>query len=174
MSVTQNAPGWDYEKRRNLSIYVGMSMVGLHVKPMFNKIIDCYIDYEGLLIIHAENELEDPHLFSNKNYQSDYTTEQGHIILYKIPDKYQDDLVKFIQGKYSKFSEELIADLYKYSGLENNQLLFYTIRKQPIWKEQLEEFYGCEIPSTAELLSKPSERNFKSFNEFFTDELEEQ
>lgn len=174
MSVSGKPPGWDYEKRGNMSKYIGMSMVGLHVKSIDDKIIDCYIDYEGLLIIHAKQELEDSILFSNKNYQSDYTTDEGHIILYKIPDKYQDDLIRFIEGKYSKFSKEFIGELYNYSGLQHNQILFYTIRKEQIWKDQLEEYYGCEIPGTAELLSKPTERNFKSFSDFFKDEIEDE
>jgi hypothetical protein len=172
MSVKQKVPGWNYEKNGNLSMYVGMSMIELPVRVVKDHVIDCYIDYEGLFIIHLKDELQNSSLFSNKHYQSDFTTDQGHIILYKIPDNCQDDLMKFIEGKYSKFSEDFIAKLYKYSGLVPNSYLFYAIRKNEILKQELEEYYDCEIPPKAEYLSKPSERNFKSFKDFFEDEIE--
>ena len=172
MSAKTKVPGWNYDKNGNMSKYVGASMIGLHITGIINKIVDCYIDYEGLFIIHAKEELEDSILFSNKNYQSDYTTDEGHIILYKIPEKYQDDLIKFIDGKYSKLSEELIAALFKYSGLVSNSYLYYAIRKNPALKEELEEYYNCDIPPKAEYLSKPAERNFKSLADFFKNEIE--
>ena len=174
MSDKKSPPGWSYEKRKNLSIYVGLGMIEIHEPLIHNKIVDCYFDYKGFFIVHLIEESDEQQLFKNKHYHSDYTTNEGHIILYKIPDYFQKDLLHFIEGRYSKFSDKLRSNMYRYSGLQYHNILFYTITKEELWREELEKYYGCEIPYSSELLSKPADRNFKSLDDFFKDELEDE
>lgn len=50
-------------------------------------------------------------VFRNENFLENYSLDEFEIMIYKIPEKYKNDLELFKQGKYSEFSKE-IRQLY--------------------------------------------------------------
>jgi hypothetical protein len=98
-------------------------------------------------------------------FLEDYDSGYGYVILvYKFPDKYQNELKLFFEGKYSKFSREYkslfpevitVKDEYGYDAT-NHSLYFHIFEKTQAMKNYLEEKYNVELDADMEYYSIPN------------------
>jgi hypothetical protein len=136
------------------------------------KDIDHEPEYESaiyLLFRPADLQLFDKFIQAEKRrvgnlFLEDYDCGYGYVVLvYKIPDQYRGDYNLFLEGKYSKFSRELIEifpetvprkDEWGYEKLDHS-LYFHIFNKSKAMKNYWEEKIGVELSSDAEYWSIP-------------------
>lgn len=75
--------------------------------------------------------------------------------IFKIPLKFNEDVVSFIEGKYSKFSKALINHIRRFHGAEGSKPLLDIIKRSKSLRRNLEDYLGLELPANSELASKP-------------------
>ena len=73
----------------------------------------------------------------------------------QIEKAFREDVVKFIQGKYSEFSKELKAKIIKFNGADRMSALFGILFKTEEYRQELSKKLNYEIPVNMELDSKP-------------------
>jgi hypothetical protein len=75
--------------------------------------------------------------------------------MFKIPLKFNADVLSFVEGRYSKFSKALIDRIRRFHGTESSKPMLEIIRKDKDLKANMERYLGMELPATSELASKP-------------------
>jgi len=85
------------------------------------------------------------------------------LLIFKTPNKYKVDYYKFLQGKYSQFSEEYKQQICKYfpryieedgkSRLHNNYAILYPDKK---YRKMLEARLGASLNDNSEIYSIPN------------------
>jgi len=96
----------------------------------------------------------DSYLCKHKNYLYDETLDRNrHLYCFSIPDL--SILNIFIDGKYSKFSEEYKNKILNFRGLHKNSTLGNILYQNDKYREQLSNKLGGIIEKDAELLSIP-------------------
>jgi hypothetical protein len=82
-----------------------------------------------------------------------YEPDEEHtMFVIKVPEKFHPDLDKFMQGKYSEFSNELKNRM---CGISDT-LVRSVVDKDESAREFFSRHYGVEIPKNQEFLSKPN------------------
>ena len=107
------------------------------------------------LYIHLE-EVSD-RILSHPRYISNVETSKGYICSFDI-NKYKSDVDLFIQGKYSKFSQELKDLLCKNQTVkpEMNSQIYKVLYKTEDKRLEIEELVGQKLDDDAELASSPN------------------
>lgn len=145
----------------NKSVYFLLPMLGLSIGVNFNGLINCYIgegnveDFENyhlhLLMKDTNNKLH--HI---KGYINHTKNDHGIMYKFRIPTEYEEDYLKFILGKYSEFSNDYKAQIYKLLLKPfRDSNIYKVLNKSPEAKKILEEKIGMSI-GDQEVLSVPS------------------
>jgi hypothetical protein len=74
---------------------------------------------------------------------------------FRIPDKFEDDIHNFIDGKYSLFSKKLKQLIRKFYGGDEGSNIMSILNKSEERRKKLEELVGEKLPENSELESKP-------------------
>ena len=77
------------------------------------------------------------------------------MFVFDIPTKYKDDYNKFILGKYSHFSPELKAAIFKFHKTDMHSSLGQILYKSEKRRLRLSQNLGMEIPPDMELFDIP-------------------
>ena len=77
------------------------------------------------------------------------------LFVFNVPDKFKDDYVKFIKGKYSRLSPELKENIFKFHGVDPDSSIGQILYKSGKRKLRLEESLKTQLPKNAELLDIP-------------------
>ena len=157
-------------KYNKSSLYI-LPMIARTI-PDFPGFVNCYIrDINrpklNKHIFIVQDEAVIPKLFFNKNpfLLSNYSIKGYKVWVYKTPDTLLDDYYKFIEGKYSQFSERYKKILCKTFPklLVNN--ITGVVKRHPNYaiiyptiadREVLEKELGARIPKDAEIYSSPN------------------
>jgi hypothetical protein len=79
-----------------------------------------------------------------------------HVVyIFKIPLQFKEDVLSFVEGKYSKFSKALKGRIQKFHGREDSIPMLDVISRNKDLKKQMEKYLGVELPENSELASKP-------------------
>jgi len=79
-----------------------------------------------------------------------------HVVYtFKIPLQFKEDVVSFVEGKYSKFSKALKGRIRKFYGRQDSEPMIDVIDRNTDLKEQMEKYIGINLPEDSELASRP-------------------
>lgn len=82
-------------------------------------------------------------------YLADYDYNEYHVIVFRLPSKYNNAIHYFLNGEYSKlYDPEDIEKLFT-SNIKG------ILKKDPVYRKRLEEFLDVTINDNAELDDKP-------------------
>lgn len=157
------------QQTHNLSNYFLLPFIKRASKDFAAGIfINSYLDIETFHLVVEVEQL----LVHYKDFTGfDFTVEKGTrvFIFYYIPLIFHDDVGRFVDGKYSKFSQLAKTHIKKYGKLPFKQLYGGEVEKS-VWlhvidktdklKETLEQQLGVTIGEYDELASKPDKNNF--------------
>lgn len=152
----------------HLSNYFMLPLIGYN-KFSFGEgnFINSYVTTEREVVVILRNRPALAYHLS-PTFKADFDIEGKFAIAFTIPEEYEEDFTKFLDGKYSQMSPEA-KEIIKYSsGLRYNipdparpgnvicddKLL--ALDRHPQLRANLERSLNCVIPDDVELLSKPS------------------
>ena len=75
--------------------------------------------------------------------------------LFRIPDKFRDDIHFFLDGKYSMFSDTLKSSIFRFYGSSTETIIFQVIHKSKQLRELIERDLHVKLDEDMELASKP-------------------
>jgi hypothetical protein len=79
-----------------------------------------------------------------------------HVVyIFKIPLEFKEDVLSFVEGKYSKFSKALKGRIQQFYGREESKPMIDIIGQNKDLKIQMEKYLGVDLPANSELASKP-------------------
>jgi hypothetical protein len=82
---------------------------------------------------------------------------KNHVVyIFLIPPGFAEDIVSFIEGKYSKFSKALRKQIQKFHGTDDSKPLYEIITRNKLLKKDMEKYLGVKLPANSELASKPN------------------
>jgi len=166
---------WNYSKTGTIATYVFMPILKLHVKKYEDTLIDVYCSFKDEIYLLFKQEQTNSELLKHPYYKTDFTLDNDeHLIVYTIPKEHHQNYLFFMSGSYSKFTPELKALIETYSGLKSNNILICAINKREVLKKVLQKELNCVIDDDQELMSAPSNENYRSLEDFFKEELEQQ
>ena len=73
----------------------------------------------------------------------------------EVPDEYQEDVLTFLKGMYSQFSDGLKREITRFHRASTKSRLYQILHKDPKLREFLEKELMATIPKTLELDSIP-------------------
>lgn len=113
---------------------------------------EIYVVVTGYRTVHFENFLKTLREFTS--YRGEFYLHGGEytILLFEIPDKFKLEYDLFLQGKYSKFSEEAKALIIP--GRKQGNCIADILNKGIKLRKTWEEMLHMNIPSYCELWSK--------------------
>lgn len=140
----------------NKSRYFVLPVLGVNINS-FTHLVNVYIgDYthpeyvDCLFVLY--NKQED-RLKSIDNYKDSYEIDGKYMYVYEIPDKYLEDVKKFINGDYSQFSPEYKTKIVKHVPLSTN--VKDIINPTPDGMKQLADKLGVKKLYKKEVYSIP-------------------
>lgn len=162
------------EKKRSVnlcSIYV-LPLLGLNQWSFgsVDKYVNSYVaeDDEHIVV-----ECKHPYsviITNNANYKLSFEKDGNYFAVFNVPTFYRDDVKRFREGKYSKFTESAKNTIRKKSGLTyrspvvggkfNTASELLALDKDKVLKEYWEKELAVKISDEAELMSIPGEDNF--------------
>ena len=92
---------------------VGCSKAGFDPYGYFNT----YTSTTGRKIFVCTAESPEPYLASNTCEIELMLSANGYVAVFTVPDEYRDDVIKYTQGQYSQFSDNLKGQIIRNSGL---------------------------------------------------------
>lgn len=120
-------------------------------------VVECLHPFSAIITNHA-------------NYKLNFEKYGHYFAVFEVPIFYKDDIKKFRQGKYSKFTEAAKNAIRKHSGLTykvpvmgggfNSALELLALDRDKSLKKYWEDKIGVKIDNEAELMSIPGEDNF--------------
>lgn len=107
------------------------------------------------------------------HYVTDYIDDSGKtVVIFKLPQEWRATAAKFKDGKYSQFSSEAKQIIKSKSGLNyrlpdgngkfRSAKKLLALDRDEDLRADLEKILGVRLPKDAELVSIPSESEFKS------------
>lgn len=148
-------------RKYNLSSYFLLPIISGSITKN-RDFLNSYLYDTNSDLINEENYLyvlmksEDEWLLQNGLYISHRQVENGYLYTFNIS-YYKTDIELFIQGKYSKFSEELKELLCNRSGTKNIMLseIYKILYRTQERREKIEELIGQKLDDDAEVASSP-------------------
>jgi hypothetical protein len=134
-------------KSRFFNTYLFDSQVPKYQK---NHISVVYHSYQDINFNKFEKIVETNHNFVDSY---DLMGTKHSVIVFKIPEVYQDSYQFFLRGQYSKFGEIAQAVVMAYSPLRNPEALKAVFDKSPKLREVKNRQMGIELDENAELWS---------------------
>lgn len=101
--------------RYNKSVYFLLPMIGLSLGVNFSGLINCYIGVRGEKLdfnLYVLKKDSDHRMKNLEGYECCIDTVNGYLYKFKILEKYEEDYMKFIAGKYSEFSNSYKNKIY--------------------------------------------------------------
>lgn len=130
-----------------------LPMFDINFKTIKDDFCNCYLSYNNF-------EYDFPVIFLvlktripiiNSYFIEEHEDLENYIYVLKIPDNFQEDYEKLLQGKYSKVSKLLLDNITKMWGFNSQPVK--VIKKEESRKKWLEEYIGQKLPEDAELMS---------------------
>lgn len=160
-------------KGHNKSAYYLLPLIGFNVKSFgLGNFYNSYLSYNGKIIVIVYDKDELPKYWENENYLTDFEVEvekavKATAIIYKHEPMFEDDVIKFIKGEYSQFSDIAKELIYKNSTLDyqlpiqgtskiTTHKMLMVLSKNPALKQFIEEACQVNLSSNAELLEPPN------------------
>jgi hypothetical protein len=82
-----------------------------------------------------------------------------HVVyIFKIPLQFKEDVLSFVEGKYSKFSKALKGRIQKFYGREDSKPMIDVINRSKDLKKKLEDYLELPLPVNSELASRPDNK----------------
>ena len=78
--------------------------------------------------------------------------------IFRIPSEFKEDVLSFVEGKYSKFSKVLKGRIRRFHGNEGSKPMINVIDQNKDLKKEIEKYLGMELPENSELASKPENK----------------
>lgn len=153
------------EKKRvinlNKSLYFLLPMLRITYDAFKDTILNSYIgdklnrkninNYHIFILAREEDE----RLTALSTFKEVYKVDEGYMHVFRIPEKYELDYLKFILGQYSQFSAEYKQELLKRMAVPYQQsVVFKVITKSPEAKKIIEDLVGESI-GNQEVMSIP-------------------
>lgn len=135
----------------------------------FNDLINVHIKYDNnlpqLVIIFENNDFVHQNIVKcriNNNYIKDYENEDEYIVEFSVPNRYYDIVKSFINGEYSKFSNDYknkLARIYGKGVCQDGRLvtMYDTIYPRKDKLQQIADALGVELKDlpNGEVYDKP-------------------
>lgn len=170
----------------NIANYYLLPLLGLG-KASFKKdnLINTYLCSDQRIAVEVMDKTLIPEsiFIDNPLYDGDFEGLTTTFIIYRVPEDFLPDVLKFAQGKYSEMSVKAKEHIIKYSGLSYNEprmdlpkrsngqyqmqtsKYILALSKDPALKQNIERILHVKLPPEAELISKPSMNNFYPLQE---------
>ncbi len=156
----------------NKSVYYLLPLMGFN-KFSFGgeqNFINSYVSYNGRVVVLIKDKNLLNEYWNDPHYQTDFDVEYkkgeyGTMLVYEIHSSFHADLERFLNGKYSSFSEEAkntikkkstLAYKHKVSGQEVTHKMLLVLDKSAVLRGFIENNLGIALDDSAELLEKPS------------------
>lgn len=178
------------QQQDNIANYYVLPILDLN-KTSFGEgnIINTFITKEREIAVLVKDSHQVPdRIYSHENYQFDFqdpTSDGNTAIIFSVPEFFLEDLTKFMQGRYSKFTPNLKSLVLKHGvlaglkynvpiaqkGSDGRPLVIIDRRIRALdnqdveLRRRLEESIGQMLPADAELLDVPNEANYYSYKE---------
>lgn len=167
----------------NLTTYFMLPLLKLNYKSFGeDNFINSYLTREGQLVVEIKDKDIAGAYWDHHNYITDFDLEVTTII-FEIPTMFDKDVKKFMEGKYSEMDLLTKDIIKKYSGLNwrvptgqfresvvdgrtvkeelfSNSRYLMALDRDSRLKDLMETELEVKLPSSAELLDKPSEREY--------------
>tara|TARA_R100000030_G_C3254746_1_gene123770 strand:+ start:2663 stop:3400 length:738 start_codon:yes stop_codon:yes gene_type:complete len=124
------------------------------IKDYENKIVLVYRFSGDTTFLKFENALQKFPTFVDTFDPSPYFV----AFVFDIPERYMDNYVHFLNGKYSKFSPDYKESILYFHGFDAEGELGQILFRSPEKKERLEMQLDVELDEDAELYSRPDEK----------------
>lgn len=153
------------EKVTKSCIFVLPFLGNNHVHFDYNfSLYNVYVseDYKFIYLkykfINSSNYLElEEKLQSHPLYQEFFDVNEEYVVFkFKIDEKFQKDVDKIIEGKYSSISEFSKKKILEFHGLNSSSKLGQILSRDQKYKKHLELKLGTIIPLNMDLMSKSS------------------
>lgn len=170
------------------SIYV-LPLLGLNKHKDFGyptKFVNSYVSEDNEYIVVECTQPFSTVITNQHTYKLGFTRDGSYFAVFGVPTPYKEDIRRFREGKYSKFSDAAKEMIRKKSGLQYKEPVgggkyrsakeLLVLDKDKAVKEYLEEILSnkgskVKLDDDAELASIPGEDNF--FNLRLSNKLEE-
>lgn len=134
---------------------------------------NAFVSYNGNLIVVIYNKSMAGEYWKDPNYKTDFDVEIipgifGTAIIYGVPPEFTTDFGKFLDGRYSKFSDQAKRLIREFSGLTynvaipnsdrvNTHKMLLVLEQNEVLRQWLESQLGIIILPGTELLEKPDD-----------------
>ena len=130
-----------------------------------SNFINCFVTEQNHVAVKVESlEALPSKLYKSPYYFTDFDTEDGAYIIFRVAKSYIEDVVKFRNGKYSLFSAAAKSRISIFTGLSDKTRLIRVLSRDKILKKELEEKYGIKLSNNDEVKSMPHDENFITLN----------
>lgn len=174
----------DELKRENLCTHFVLPLLKLS-KVNFHSsgFVNCYLtkDCKRIAVRIMDTVLLSRTILSHPEFSAIYKdTDGSYLVMFRLRNRWQNDLMLFVEGKYSKFSADARSYITRYSGLPykkkdgnrvvtDGRLLIFEKPEvlKEMWGQDLYPASGSgkpiddpELHLPSEFLSKPGEESF--------------
>lgn len=158
----------------NKSVYFILPLAGLN-KFSFGEednFLNSYVSYNGKIVVVIKCKVTAGNYMEHTSYVTDFDVEiaegiNGTAIVYNVPEQFEQDMAKFLDGKYSKMSLLAKNVIYEKSTLPyrlpipasvnvNTHKLLLVLDKNQALKKWMEKVLSLTIFEEQELLEKPN------------------
>jgi hypothetical protein len=131
-----------------------------------SNFVDCFLTNDNTIMVIVQSMDRVPaEILMDDFYFTDFTTTTNQTaIVFRTSPKFVQDLEKFRQGKYSKFSQIAKDQIAIFNGYDDNHYYMKVLNRDKGLREQLEKKYEIELSDEDEVKSIPSESNFIDLN----------
>ena len=130
-----------------------------------SNFINCYVTDQNYVAVKVQSlHPLSTKLYNSPYYFTDFDTEDGSFIIFRVSKSYLDDVVKFREGKYSQFSTAAKSRISIFTGLSDKTRLIRVLSRDKILKKELEDTYDIKLSDTDEVKSMPHDENFIILN----------
>lgn len=114
---------------------------------------------EGIFILikwsnNPVHKLFENNLFDNPLVLDHYDINKDYYMIYSLfPSEVENDIIKLINGQYSKITEDAKKQIAKYWQLSTSAPVMKVLKKDPGYRKELENSLGVKLTHDAELSS---------------------
>lgn len=148
-----------------LATYFLLPLVGVNKKTFGRKFRATYISEDDLIYVELSSPLQSPSYKRLPTYMYDVDINSKHYAVFKIPPQFLDDLSKFKEGTYSKFSKDAKTIIFRGSSLPYNKSMsgfkmthpiLHALDNSKVLRDFLKKHLKVEeLSSSGELIDKP-------------------
>ena len=126
-----------------------------------SNFINCFVTSQNHVAVKVESLDRTPSsLFKSPYYFTDFDTDEGSFLVFRVAKSYVEDVLRFRNGKYSQFSDSAKSRISIFTGLSDKTRLIRVLSKDKILKKELEEKYNIRLSDNDEVKSMPHDENF--------------